>query len=549
MGNLHCTNTFGSYLCGCRQGYDTVIISDWDLMKRIPTCRDIDECKNESICPKKSLCRNSSGNYTCLCDDGFRGDSCQDIDECSIVSTCHANAKCTNSYGSYECSCNNGFYGDGESCKVGQCDDRRCPSNQRCILPTSNDCECKEGYSYDEKTKACQDTDECMLDHEVRGCDKNSVCTNTKGSYNCTCDWGYFGDGISCKKGSCTDDLCSLNEECISPRGIECRCKDGFERNDAQICVDTDECMQDICDENADCSNTDGSFECTCRQGFFGDGLSCFKGTCSDSNCPKNQKCVSPTTVDCDCMEGFKFDVFSACVDKDECQKEPCNKNAECINTEGTFNCSCNTGYIGDGFSCTDTDECADNVHDCSYDAQCINTKGSFTCSCDRGIGSNCTSEWILVLITQNPYGGEIPVPLIMNGKGDSKEIGFSFEDNTQVHGSCSVVWQGSMYIFGGLFLQRQISIVEKCKLTYKGELQFDMNFGACAQRENAEVFICFEHQSFQHYPQTDQNCHRAFGPLENFSKLPSSTYTHRKTRIAVSSGKPSSIKCRKIEN
>ena len=398
MGNLHCTNTFGSYLCGCRQGYDTVIISDWDLMKRIPTCRDIDECKNESICPKKSLCRNSSGNYTCLCDDGFRGDSCQDIDECSIVSTCHANAKCTNSYGSYECSCNNGFYGDGESCKVGQCDDRRCPSNQRCILPTSNDCECKEGYSYDEKTKACQDTDECMLDHEVRGCDKNSVCTNTKGSYNCTCDLGYFGDGKTCEKGSCTDDLCSLNEECISPRGIECRCKNGFERNDAKICVDTDECsVKDSCDKNADCVNTDGSYECSCRQGFFGDGQSCYKGACSDSNCPENQKCVSPTTVDCECVEGFVSDAFSVCVDKDECGDEPCDTNAECINTEGTFSCFCNSGFIGNGISCSDEDECATYAHDCSYNSKCLNTEGSFTCSCDRGIGPVCTSKWILV--------------------------------------------------------------------------------------------------------------------------------------------------------
>ena len=39
---------------------------------------------------------------------------------------------------------------------------------------------------------------------------------------------------------------------------------------------DTDECLQvDICDENAACQNTEGSFICSCRAGFFGNGAVC----------------------------------------------------------------------------------------------------------------------------------------------------------------------------------------------------------------------------------------------------------------------------------
>ena len=40
---------------------------------------------------------------------------------------------------------------------------------------------------------------------------------------------------------------------------------------------DIDECSADSssCDENADCTNTDGSFRCTCKQGFTGDGENC----------------------------------------------------------------------------------------------------------------------------------------------------------------------------------------------------------------------------------------------------------------------------------
>lgn len=40
--------------------------------------------------------------------------------------------------------------------------------------------------------------------------------------------------------------------------------------------IDINECtLDDPCDVNADCDNTDGSFDCTCRLGYMGNGLSC----------------------------------------------------------------------------------------------------------------------------------------------------------------------------------------------------------------------------------------------------------------------------------
>ena len=41
--------------------------------------------------------------------------------------------------------------------------------------------------------------------------------------------------------------------------------------------TDIDECSAESspCSENADCTNSDGSYRCTCKQGFTGDGTAC----------------------------------------------------------------------------------------------------------------------------------------------------------------------------------------------------------------------------------------------------------------------------------
>ena len=43
------------------------------------------------------------------------------------------------------------------------------------------------------------------------------------------------------------------------------------------VVLDTDECSAStpVCDINANCSNTRGSYICTCRAGYTGDGKTC----------------------------------------------------------------------------------------------------------------------------------------------------------------------------------------------------------------------------------------------------------------------------------
>ena len=58
-----------------------------------------------------------------------------------------------------------------------------------------------------------------------------------------------------------------------------CACHIGFEdvNDDGTDCLDIDECLleTDNCHDNANCTNTEGSFECECLDGYEGNGVNC----------------------------------------------------------------------------------------------------------------------------------------------------------------------------------------------------------------------------------------------------------------------------------
>ena len=97
---------------------------------------------------------------------------------------------------------------------------------------------------------------------------------------------------------------------------------------------------------NANCINTNGSHNCPCNEGYTGNGQSC-SGTLNSF--------LKVMTVN-------RFFVVKFCtpftfVDIDECSKgsHVCHVNAGCTNTNGSYNCTCKDGFIGDGRSCSGT--------------------------------------------------------------------------------------------------------------------------------------------------------------------------------------------------
>ncbi|KAK7485812.1 hypothetical protein BaRGS_00022912 [Batillaria attramentaria] len=398
-------------------------------------CADVDECQlpatNCSV-----TCTNLPGSYQCGCHDGYRlnpdGVTCDDINECADR-TAGCQQECFNTDGSYYCGCYSGYSLTVKGCAHG------CKTETDSSGSPVATCFCNAGYVTDpNNSSACVDADECQEGLCSQG------CTNTQGSFACTCYTGHVldSDQRTCSpcQGLRYGPECRLTCTCNGRAArcdpvIGCVCTSGWTGSHCEH--DVDECAEnpDVCERGQNCSNTRGSYVCNCPAGYVKNAL----GNCEDvdecaegstlNTCGSLENCVNvPGGFYCACTDGYTRKT-GICTDIDECANENHKCQHVCQNVDGGYNCECHYGYrldqprtgclqvkdvcaefegldcdhgctlddnergvcfcnasytlAPDLQSCLDEDECALGTAGCSH--TCTNTPGGFTCSCPVG--------------------------------------------------------------------------------------------------------------------------------------------------------------------
>ena len=118
---------------------------------------------------------------------------------------------------------------------------------------------------------------------------------------------------------------------------------------------------------------------------------------------------------------------------------------------------------------------------------------------------------------------------------GFTKLCSFSFNFDTEVADSCSLVFQGKMYVFGGSLSSgktNQISQVSGCKLIRIGTLNFNLNSGACTVTQTSKIMVCFDFTNGE-----GKVCRISNSPTGTFVKISHSNYHHYTTSIASTGG------------
>ncbi|XP_043556667.1 von Willebrand factor D and EGF domain-containing protein-like isoform X2 [Chiloscyllium plagiosum] len=147
--------------------------------------------------------------------------------------------------------------------------------------------------------------------------------------------------GWSSVNGICTKPVCKYNcwnhGQCIAPN--KCLCNIGFQGP---------LCEQPRC--RVSCANGGvciPPFRCACPPGYT--GRTCQTAICSPA-CLPPQRCQAPNQ--CTCPPGLTGPQCT--IDVNECETGTARCQHGCINTPGSFRCTCQSGYrlANDGRSC-----------------------------------------------------------------------------------------------------------------------------------------------------------------------------------------------------
>uniref|UniRef100_W8BC32 Fibrillin-2 n=1 Tax=Ceratitis capitata TaxID=7213 RepID=W8BC32_CERCA len=255
---------------------------------------------------------------------------------------------------------------------------------ERLLFPGENEprlkCSCFDGFSLDPNDYAsCHDIDECELNNG--GCEQ--ICNNLPGSYQCACEPGLQIDTLNSK--TCVDI-----DECAQPE-LSAQCAGGCENTPGSYrCIPALNTPDEATEEHTDEENpTDEDEQVAKEDQTKTSGADEDEAEEEDDQGIKRISESAPI-----CPTGYRpgGENSDSCVDIDECA-EGTTGCEHCLNTEGSYECTCPGGYdlAEDELSCVDINECeviVENEDDGDTAASkicsggCENTLGSFICTC-----------------------------------------------------------------------------------------------------------------------------------------------------------------------
>ncbi|XP_065087472.1 uncharacterized protein LOC135709178 [Ochlerotatus camptorhynchus] len=280
---------------------------------------------DKNLCGKKHNCQQAcymlhNATRVCSCFKGFKmvDGRCVDINECTEYGEDVCEYGCSNTIGSFTCKCPKGL---------------RVTDNNKCM--DVNECLLRNGHG------PCQDT-----------------CINTWSGYRCSCS-GLPGTRLSDDGHSCEDiDECTVNNggcshTCLNTLGRAfCVCPEGYMLDDDwKTCIDIDECLNQKsirqefrCREN--CVNTIGSYRCLLEDVV--EGRPAGAGLDYDDRLTKqvDDELDDENDDDTLCPMGYYFNTtMGDCQDTNECSQGNGGCQHHCINSDGSFYCSCKYGF------------------------------------------------------------------------------------------------------------------------------------------------------------------------------------------------------------
>ena len=365
-----CTNTAGAYGCGCGEGYSgngsvcesdkrvSLLASANGSLSANPDRATVSHGTTVTFTAAPASgyevsvwladCAGSSGLECALTVtlDVSVGVEFSDINECATgTHSCAAEGgECANTAGAYSCDCVSGYSGDGSVCES----DKRVS-----LLATANG-------------SLSADPNQAVVSH------------GTTVTFTAAPASGY--------------EVSVWLADCAGASGLECALTLTLDVSVGVEFSDIDECAMEThscAAEGGECANTAGAYSCDCVSGYSGDGSVCESDkrvsllssahgslsadpaeavvshgtTVTFTAAPASGYEVSVWLADCagasglECALTLTLDVsigveFS---DIDECATETHSCAAEggvCVNTAGSYDCDCVSGYSGDGYVC-----------------------------------------------------------------------------------------------------------------------------------------------------------------------------------------------------